>query len=174
MSGHVFRLFVPSMMAVTMAAQTPSPTAQQPGVMLTVEGCLTREPAAGISAAATQFVLVDRRATDTAPMATTPVSAQVTSPGATAAGNPPPARKMYVLRAQGTEINLDAHVNQVVRVTGASTGPQTTSPLAGRSPEATPNPGVSSVPGSTGTMFDTANLPTLAVTTLTVVAERCR
>ena len=69
---------------------------------------------------------------------------------------------------------LDKHVNHIVRVTGATTAPMTTSPLAGRSPEATPNPAATAPPGSTGTVFDTANLPTLTVTTLSMVAQSCR
>lgn len=151
-------------LATAAFSQTPALPAPQPGAMVTVEGCVTREPARASSAAA-QYVLTD----DTRPA---PAAADRSS-GATAAGAHVPARTMYVLRAQGSSVNLAAHVNQRVRVTGATTAPMTTAPLAGRSPEATPNPAPTGPPGSTGTPFDTANLPTLAVTALVAIDGRC-
>lgn len=155
-------------LALGTAAAAQSPPPPQPGAMVTVEGCLTREPAGRTSSAPAQYVLTDHTP------ATPPAAASAsTSSGATAAGTPVPARKMYVLRAQGTSVNLANHVNQRVRATGATTAPMTTSPLAGRSSEATPNPGATGPPGSTGTPFDTANLPTLAVTTLVSLGGRC-
>ena len=81
---------------------------------------------------------------------------------------------MYVLRAQGNSVTLANFVNMRVRATGATTAPMTSSPLAGRSPEATPNPAPTGPPGSTGTPFDTANLPTLAVTALVAIEGSCR
>jgi hypothetical protein len=153
--------------ATAAAAQSPAP---QPGAMVTVEGCVTREPAGRTSSAAAQYVLTDQKAP--APTAVTPTAGA--SSGATAAGPSVPARKMYVLRAEGTSVNLANHVNQRVRATGATTGPMTTAPLAGRSPEATPNPAPTGPPGSTGTVFDTANLPTLAVTALVALDGRCQ
>ena len=54
---------------------------------------------------------------------------------------------------------------------GTSTAAATTSPLAGRSPEATPFPAAvatgSAGSGATGTPFDRANLPTIVVRTIT-------
>ena len=153
------------------ATQTPAPkqpAAPQPGAMVTVEGCLTREPGPTSSTAAFTYVLTDRTAPPPAAGAPSATS------GATAAGTPPPARKMYVLRPHSDAVTLDKHLNHTVRVTGATTAPMTTAPLAGRSPEATPNPAPTGPPGSTGTPFDTSNLPTLTVTTLAMVANSCR
>jgi hypothetical protein len=170
---NTFGLLLSTLVA-TAAAQTPSPApaqpAPQPGAMVTVEGCLTREPGPKDSTAALSYVLTDR----TPPAAATGATTGTSTSSATAAGNPPPARKMYVLRPHSDAIDLAKHVNHIVRVTGATTAPQTTSPLAGRSPEATPNPAPTAPPGSTGTPFDTANLPTLAVTNLSMVAASCR
>jgi hypothetical protein len=157
-------------LAVATAAAAQSPAPPQPGAMVTVEGCLTREPAGRTSSAPAQYVLTDQQAPAT-PAATS--TSGSTSSGATAAGTPAPARKMYVLRAESTSVNLANHVNQRVRATGATTGPMTTAPLAGRSPEATPNPAPTGPPGSTGTPFDTANVPTLAVTALVALNGRC-
>ena len=160
---------VASLAAASTQPPAPTqPTAPQPGAMVTVDGCLTREPGPKSSTAAFTYVLTDRTAP--APAA----GASSASSGATAAGTPPPVRKMYVLRPHSDAIALDKHVNHTVRVTGATTAPMTTAPLAGRSPEATPNPAPTGPPGSTGTPFDTANLPTLTVTTLAMVADSCR
>ncbi len=74
-----------------------------------------------------------------------------------------PGRKMYVLRTEGTATDLAAHVNHAVRVTGATTAPMTTAPLAG----------ATAPPGATGTRFDNANLPTLVVTTIAMVSATC-
>jgi hypothetical protein len=158
--------------AVTTAvfAQTPAP-ASQPGAMVTVEGCVSREPSGRTSSAPAQYVLTDDK---TPAPAAAPSVPGATSSGATAAGTPKPQRMMYVLRTQGSSVNLDAHLNKRVRVTGATTAPMTTAPLAGRSPEATPNPAPTGPPGSTGTAFDTANLPTLAVTALVAIDGACR
>jgi hypothetical protein len=154
----------------TAAAQSPG--SPQPGAMVTVEGCVSREDASGrVSSAPAQYVLTDDKTP--APPAS-PSAAGSASSGATAAGTPKPQRAMYVLRVQGTTVNLDAHLNKRVRVTGATTAPMTTAPLAGRSPEATPNPAPTGPPGSTGTPFDTANLPTLAVTALVSLDGACR
>jgi hypothetical protein len=166
-------------------AQTPAPR-PVPGAMVTVEGCVRRvEPPAtgGATAGAaqpptlTRYVLVDPSSPDTATgtAGSTPRPDATTSPGATAAGTPPTARRMYVLRAEASSgVEFAAHVGHTVRVTGATTAPMTTAPLAGRSPEATPTPGATAPPGATGSAFDTANLPTLAVTTLSMVADRCK
>ena len=153
------------------STQTPAPTqpaAPQPGAMVTVEGCLTKEPGPKSSTAAFTYVL------DRPDGAGARGRRAAASSGATAAGTPPPARKMYVLRPHSDAITLDKHLNHTVRVTGATTAPMTTAPLAGRSPEATPNPAPTGPPGSTGTPFDTSNLPTLTVTTLAMVADSCR
>lgn len=155
----------------TTAAFAQAPAAPQPGAMVTVEGCVSREAADRTSSAPAQYVLTDDK---TPAPAAAPSAGGSTSSGATAAGTPKPQRMMYVLRAQGSTVNLDAHLNTRVRVTGATTAPMTTAPLAGRSPEATPNPAPTGPPGSTGTAFDTANLPTLAVTTLVAVGGTCR
>jgi hypothetical protein len=150
-------------------AQVPAPSAPQPGAMVTVEGCITRESATRSSAPG-QFVLTDQARPAPPPAGPAPD----TSSGATSSGNAVPLRKMYVLRTQAESVDLAAHLNQHVRVTGATTGPQTTAPLAGRSPEATPNPAPTGPPGSTGTAFDTANLPTLAVTAIVKLDGACR
>jgi hypothetical protein len=156
-------------LTASLSAQAPTPAAPQPGAMVTVEGCVTRESATRSSAPG-QFVL-----TDQAPPSTPPGRTPETSSGAITSGTTTvPARKMYVLRTQAESVDLVAHVNQRVRVTGATTAPQTTSPLAGRSPEATPNPSPTAPPGSTGTPFDTANLPTLAVTAIVKLDGACR
>ena len=143
-----------------------TPAAQLPGTMVTVEGCVTKDDSPATSSAAAQYVLIDRT--------TVAAPAAGTSPGATAAGNQPRLRTLYVLKAETASINLMQHVGQRVRVTGATTGPMTTAPLAGRSPEATPNPAPTGPPGSTGTVFDTANPPTLAVTALVRLEGACR
>ena len=136
--------------------------------MVTVDGCLTKEPGPNVVHGGVHL-RVDR-----------PDGAGPRGRGAVGverrdrAGTPPPKRKMYVLRPDSDAMALDKHVNHIVRVTGATTAPMTTSPLAGRSPEATPNPAATAPPGSTGTVFDTANLPTLTVTTLAMVAQSCR
>lgn len=158
-------------LATAAFAQTPTPAASQPGAMVTVEWCVSREPSGRTSSAPAQYVLTDDK---TPAPAAAPSATGSTSSGATAAGTPTPQRMMYVLRAQGSTVNLDAHVNTRVRVTGATTAPMTTAPLAGRSPEATPNPAPTGPPGSTGTAFDTANLPTLAVTALVAIEGACR
>ena len=157
----------------TSAGQAPAPaapTAPQQGTMVTVEGCLTREPGPKESTAALAYVLTDRTSLEAA-AGSAPGTA---TSGATSAGQPPPARKMYVLRPHNEAIDLTKHVNHLVRVTGATTAPKTTAPVAGRSPYATPDSAPASPPGSTGTVFDTANLPTLTVTTLAMVATSCR
>ena len=155
--------------ALPAAAQVPAPAAPQPGAMVTVEGCMTRESAT-TSSAPGQFILTDQAR----PAPPPPGRAPDTSSGATSSGTPVPTRKMYVLRTQADSVDLAAHLNQYVRVTGATTAPKTTAPLAGRSPEATPNPAPTGPPGSTGTPFDTANLPTLAVTAIVKLDGVCR
>jgi hypothetical protein len=163
-------LVAPLAVAAAAAAQSPAPP--QPGAMVTVEGCVSREePSGRTSSAPAQYVLTDE--TTPAPAAA-PSPAGRTSSGATAAGTPKPLRTMYALRAQGSSVDLAAHLNKRVRVTGATTAPMTTAPLAGRSPEATPNPAPTGPPGSTGTPFDTANLPTLAVAALVAIDGTCR
>ena len=148
------------------ALRQTAPAAQLPGTMVTVEGCVTKDDSPVTSSAAAQFVLIDRT--------TVAAPAPSSSPGATAAGNPPRLRALYVLKAEAASIDLTQHVGRRVRVTGATTGPMTTAPLGGRSPEATPNPAPTGPPGSTGTPFDTANPPTLAVTALVRLEGACR
>jgi hypothetical protein len=154
---------------IAMGSAQTTPSAPQSGVMVSVEGCVTKDDRPSASSAAAQFVLTDNTAA-----ARVAAAAPSTSSGATAAGAPQLARKMYVLRAETGTIDLAQHVGRQVRVTGATTGPLTTAPLAGRSPEATPNPAPTAPPGSTGTVFDTANLPTLAVTSLMRLDGACR
>ena len=162
-------------------AQTPAPqapvTPPVAGATVTVVGCLTRQnvaPQPGTTPRGTPdtpapFVLTDRTPPAVAP-GTPPGTA---SSGATASGGQMPGRKMYVLRTEGTATDLAAHLNHTVRVTGATTASMTTAPLAGRSPEATPVAGATAPPGATGTRFDTANLPTLVVTTIAMVSATC-
>ncbi|MGD9902046.1 MAG: hypothetical protein AB7U83_01150 [Vicinamibacterales bacterium] len=151
--------------AAAASAQVPKPA--QPGTMVTVEGCVTKDDRPMVSSAASQYVLVDHRPASAA------VAAAGASSGATAAGQVPPARPTYALRAHDASIDLDRYIGRAVRATGATTAPQTTAPLAGRSPEATPHPAPTGPPGSTGTIFDTANLPTLAVTAIVATERRC-
>ncbi len=153
-------------------AQSPSAKATD-GVALTLEGCLTREGRRGRSSAAEQFVLTVGPATP-APGGGT--AAGTTSTGAAVPA--PPQPKMYTLRsADDAAIDLPALVGHRVRVSGTSTGPMTTAPLAGRSAEATPYQAPVASPstdaGATGTAFDTTNLPTLVVKTITSLAGTC-
>lgn len=166
-------------------AQTPEPKAPasppQPGAMVTVVGCLTRQnvaPQPGTTPRGTPdtpapFVLTDRTPPAVAPGTPAGTKTGSASSGATASGGQVPGRKMYVLRTEGTETDLSAHLNHTVRVTGATTAPMTTAPLAGRSTEATPVAGATAPVGATGTGFDTANLPTLVVTTIAMVSATC-
>ena len=156
---------------------SPAPATVVPGAMVTVVGCITRESASPGAAAnaqapsdAMQYVLTDVTP-PTPPNA--PPSGTATS-GATPTGGQKPARKMYVLMAHAGAVDFAPHLNHIVRVTGASTAPMTTAPLAGRSPEAAPVGGDTAPPGATGTIFDTSNLPTLTVTTLAIVSSSCR
>lgn len=152
-------------------AQAPAPAASE-GVSLTLEGCLTMEGRRGTSSAAEQFVLT---------VAATP-GAQAGQRGAAAASGAsvpaPPQPTMYTLRsADDTPVELPSFVGHRVRVTGTSTGPMTTAPLAGRSPEATPYQAPVASPtetGATGTPFDSTNLPTLVVSTIASLASTCR
>lgn len=175
-------------------AQEPAPkkaaAAAVPGAMVTVVGCISRQsvtPQPGTaprdaSAPSAQYVLTDQ--TPPAAAVGTPDGTATTTPdasganpgtrGATAAGPQKPGRKMYVLRTEGTTVDFAPHVNHTVRVTGATTAQMTSAPLAGRSSEATPVPGSTAPAGATGTAFDTTNLPTLAVTTLAMVATTCK
>ncbi|MEP7116864.1 MAG: hypothetical protein ABI880_04750, partial [Acidobacteriota bacterium] len=89
-------------------------------------------------------------------------------------GGPTVGRKLYVLAAHGESVDFAKHLNHLVRVTGATTAPLTTAPLAGRSPQAVPVNGTVAPAGATGTAFDTTNVPTLSVTTLSMVAATCR
>jgi hypothetical protein len=146
------------------AAQTEKPT---PGATkLTVVGCLTRQPAEPASASQTaRFLLTPEQ-----PPAKSNTGAQPQSGGAVPA---PPHRTVYVVRvADGTTLDLATAVGKQVRVVGTSTAPSTTAPLAGRSPEATPYQAPVAAPSGTqtptGTPFDTVNLPTLVVTSMTV------
>jgi hypothetical protein len=156
--------------------QTPSAPAL-PGAMVTVVGCLTRENVApqpgtaprGTAVEPAPFVLTD----EAPPPPATGTASGSSSSGATASGGQKPGRRMYVLRTEGTSVDLSQHLNHGVRVTGATTAPMTTAPLAGRSPEATPIAGATAPAGATGTVFDTANLPTLVVTSLTMVSATC-
>ena len=162
-------------------AQTPAPqvpaSPPKPGAMVTVVGCLTRQNLApqpgtaprGTDATPAPFVLTDQAP----PVVATGTATGSASSGATASGGQTPGRKMYVLRTEGTATDLAAHLNHTVRVTGATTASMTTAPLAGRSPEATPVAGATAPPGATGTRFDTANLPTLVVTTIAMVSATC-
>lgn len=136
---------------------------------LSAEGCVSKDDRRDGSSVATQFVLTDRAAARPSPPA-----AGATSPGAMTAGTPAPVRKAYVLRTDQKSVDLATYVGRMVRVTGHSTAAMTTAPLAGRSPEATPNPAPAAAPGATGSDFDTANLPTLVVATITTIGAACK
>lgn len=181
----VLALPVVAVASITAAAQT-APNASR----LTVEGCITKDDRTERSTAATQFVLTDRQA-DTSPAAsgatstgaTAGATSGATSSGATSSGaattgvgasGQTMSKKAYTLRSDDASVNLDAHVGKMVRVTGTSTAPSTTSPLAGRSPEATPHPGAAGPVGSTGSAFDTSNLPTLVVASIATIPGSCR
>ena len=154
-----------TLVAVPATAQTPTPAAGTTRV--TVEGCLSKDDRPERSSAATQFVLTDQQAPPP------PAATGGTSAGAMTAG-PITVKKAYTLRSDLAGVNLQAHVGQRVRVTGTSTGPSTSAPLAGRSPEATPHPAPAGPPGSTGSDFDTANLPTLVVASITALGGTCK
>lgn len=150
-------------------AQTPA-ARPAPGPVVSAEGCLTRQNLApqpgtdprGTAVAPAPFVLIGYP----------PPYAGASAERGSAVRQPP--RATYVLTAKGADLNLSAHLNQSVRVTGATTAPLTTAPLSGRSTEATPVTGVTAPPGATGTAFDTANVPSLVVTALTVLSPQCR
>lgn len=149
-------------------AATAQPATPAAGVAaITVEGCLTRDASKGQTSAAEQYVL------------TLPASSTAASAPATGGAVPPPALpKMYALRTSDAHpVTLPALVTHRVRVTGTSTAAATTSPLAGRSSEATPFPAAvatgSAGSGATGTPFDRANLPTIVVQTITSLASTC-
>lgn len=139
----------------------------------TIEGCLTRPDGASSSATAGQFVLIEGSPTQrTTP---SPAGRQPTS-GAVPA---PPQAVMYVLRSDDDDrVRFPSFVGHRVRVTGSTTAPSTTAPLAGRSPEATPYQAPVATPsttaGATGTPFDTANLPTLVVRSITSLVGACK
>lgn len=138
---------------------------------LTVEGCLTKQGGSDRSTAAEQFVL-----TVTAPAAR---DVAATSPPSGGAVPAPPQKTMYVLRsAPEAPRSFNTMIDNHVRITGMTTAPSTTAPLAGRSPEATPYQAPVSAPGqtsgATGTPFDATNLPTLVVHSITPVASKCR
>lgn len=144
-------------------------TAPAAAPALTVEGCVSKDDRRDGSSVASQFVLTDR----TPARPSTP-AAGATSPGAMTAGTPAPARKAYTLRTDLKSVDLGTYIGRMVRVTGHSTAAVTTAPLAGRSPEATPNPAPAATPGATGSDFDTANLPTLVVATITTIGAACK
>lgn len=139
----------------------------------TIEGCLTRPDGASSSATAGQFVLIEGSPSErTTP---SPAGRQPTS-GAVPA---PPQAVMYVLRSDDDDrVRFPPFVGHRIRATGTTTAPSTTAPLAGRSPEATPYQAPVATPsatsGATGTPFDTANLPTLVVRSITSLAETCK
>jgi hypothetical protein len=151
------------------AAQPATPKA---GVeAINVEGCLTQDVSRGQSSAEGQYVLMLQPVGAAAPAA-----APASSNGGVV---PAPALpKMYALRTTDDHpVTLPPLVNHRVRVEGTSTAAATTSPLAGRSPEATPFPAAVSTgsadAGATGTPFDRANLPTIVVRTITSLATTC-
>ncbi len=163
------------MLAVAVAgpmSAAAQPAAPKAGVAaITVEGCLTRDASQGQSSAAGQYVLMLQPVGPATPAGPAP------SPGGVV---PPPALpKMYALRTTDDHpVTLPPLVNHRVRVEGTSTAAATTSPLAGRSPEATPFPAAVSTgsagSGATGTPFDRANLPTIVVRTITSLATTCK
>jgi hypothetical protein len=162
-------LLVVAASASAAAAQTEK---RAPGTStLTVEGCLARQAAvAGAAAQPDRYLL-----TLDQPAAATNAEKQPRS-GATPA---PPHRTIYVLRvADGVTLDLAAAANRKVRITGTSTAPSTSAPLAGRSPEATPYQAPVATPSdtsrATGTPFDTANLPTLVVQSMAVQPTTCQ
>lgn len=166
-----------SVMTAAAQSQPAQPaTAATPGAPITVIGCVTRQSATPQTGAGTRgqagplpFLLTDQ-ASPTPPSVPTDGTA---SSGATPTGGQTP-RTTYVLVGHDDKVDLSKHVNHTVRVTGTSTASLTTAPLAGRSPEAAPVGGVTAPPGATGTAFDTSNLPTLTVTTLTMLSTTCK
>lgn len=178
---------VSAMMAVAAAASPmagQAPAKDAPGaVTLTLEGCLTKEGSAERSSAAEQFVLRVLRGAPAIEGAKDTPSAPTTAGESHGAKAPaPPHEPMYVLRsAPEAPRSFNTMINHHVRITGTSTAPATTAPLAGRSPEATPYEAPVATPSRstsstapTGTAFDTANLPTLVVHGITSVASSCK
>jgi hypothetical protein len=151
-----------------MSAEAQPATPRAGVTALTVEGCLTRDASKDQTSAAEQYVL-------TLPSRTT----AATTPATGGAVPAPALPTMYALRTTDEHpVTLPPLVNHRVRVTGTSTAAATTSPLAGRSSEATPFPAAvatgSAGSGATGTPFDRANLPTIVVRTITSLATTCK
>ncbi len=164
----VARVMFACAIALPMSAAA-QPAAPKAGVAaITVEGCLTRDASQGQSSAAGQYVLMLQ-----------PVGPATPAPSPGGVVPPPALPKMYALRTTDEHpVTLPPLVDHRVRVEGTSTAAATTSPLAGRSPEATPFPAAVSTgsagSGATGTQFDRANLPTIVVRTITSLATTCK
>jgi hypothetical protein len=161
----------------TPRAQTPTPSPSTPSrtddKTMTLTGCLKAQdasmdagrpasaPSSG-TAAAGKFVLTTVEGNSMAtskPDATTPGS---TMPSASNAGG-----KQYALTA-GAGVNLAAHVNHQVRVTGTLDAAAKADPTK---PSSTARPGEASPSGDRMGM-DKA-WPTLAVTSVTMISSSC-
>jgi hypothetical protein len=182
MTRHVFATCGAIAIAgLTVTAQSPQPSTAQPPAtqpatsqsarasdsdkMLTVTGCLAR---AGSSASATSspsaagssggFILTNAQSKA---MSTPDNPASTAPPGASS--GPRATASSYALKAQGAGVDLSQHLNHKVTVTG------TIDSMAGSSAAASP----SSPPSATDSARPAATMPTLNVTSVTMVSSSC-
>jgi hypothetical protein len=183
MTRHVFATCGAIAIAgLTVTAQSPQPsTAQPPATQpatsqsarasdsdktLTVTGCVAR---AGSSASATSspsaagssggFILTNAQSGKAMSSPDNPAS---TTPPAASSG-PRATASSYALKAQGAGVDLSQHLNHKVTVTG------TIDSMAGSSAAASP----SGPPSATDAARPAAAMPTLNVTSVTMVSSSC-
>ena len=160
---------------LTVTAQSPQPsTAQPPSTqpaaaarasdsdkLLTITGCVARagstSPTASAGAASSGgFILTNAQAGSKA-MSSPESPSATTPPGASTA--PKSTASSYTLKAQGMGVDLSAHVNHKVTVTGTLD-----SSSAATSPSSSP---------SATEARPAAAMPTLNVTSVTMVSSSC-
>ena len=164
--------------SATVTAQSPQPSTAQPPAtqpaaaarasdaekMVTVTGCLAK---AGSSASAPSsasaagssggFVLTN--AQYGSKTMSSPSSAAPANPPAASSGAGRAAASSYALKTQGATVDLSQHLNHTVTVTGTI---DMAGPSAGTSP-----------PSATDSTRPAATMPTLNVTTVTMVSSSC-
>jgi hypothetical protein len=164
---------------LTVTAQSPQPSTAQPPAtqpatsqsarasdsdkMLTVTGCVAR---AGSSASATSspsaagssggFILTNAQSGSKA--MSSPDNPATTPPAASS--GPRATASSYALKAQGAGVDLSQHLNHKVTVTG------TIDTMAGSSAATSP-------PSATDSARPAATMPTLNVTSVTMVSSSC-
>lgn len=165
--------------SATVTAQSPQPPATQPATtaasqaapasdtpkMVTVTGCLARAGGSASAPSSTSsasgsggFVLNNARLGSKA--MSSPDSAAPANPPGASSGPGPAAASSYTLKAQGASVNLSPHLNHTVTVTG------TIDSMAGSSAGTSP-------PSATDSTRPAATMPTLNVTTVTMVSSSC-